>query len=103
MVKMEEYTEEEKRILVFLETCLVDRDGKFQSVKMNKDDWVIAEKFKREFLIDFGRLSSESILSKTYQQFPNTHWVRFSERAWEITHGFRREMAERCVETVKGE
>jgi len=90
----------QQELLVFLETCLVDRGGKVESIRMNKDDFEQIVLWKDCNLIRFGRLFAREALDQTRSRL-NTHWVLFSEEAWSLAHKFRRERAERLMKKVE--
>jgi len=100
--KFDELTKDEKGILLYLETCLVDRRGFIQPVRMNDTDWEIMDEWKSKGLLDFGRRPYKDI--KTYPAGAGgakTHWIKFSAQAWEIAHKCRRERAERHIDTLE--
>ncbi len=85
-------TSDEKSLLLYFETCLVDAYGKADSRRMNKDDFDIAKKWNESGFVTFGRIKSKDIINN------NTHWVRFSEEAWELAHKERRARCGRMLE-----
>lgn len=85
-------THDEKSVLLYAESCLVDSRGLMKSVKMNAEDMNCLKRFKMEGLIDYGRIPFHEINHPTV--FSNTHWVSFSEEAWTLVHNLRRERAE---------
>jgi hypothetical protein len=92
------YTREEKSLVLFFETCLVDGMGRVASAHMNAEDLQIAENLAKEGLIEFGRLNFKTV-SKFHKPRPSfsrqyTHWVRFTDKAWQLTHQWRRERSE---------
>ena len=99
MSREEEFTKDEKSLLLYFETCLVDAYGRVAGACINKKDMEITKKFMALELIEFGRLSFKTIqkfrgnkLSQIY-----THWVRFSDKAWKLAHKWRRERSERMI------
>ena len=95
---MEEYSKDEKGLLLYLEDCLVNKRGKVTAARMNSIDFDIAKGWKEERLIDFQRIPFREIKRDT--PFPETHSVRFTTKAWELAHKFRRERAEIAVDTL---
>ena len=89
---------EEKSLLLYLEDCLVNNSGKVTGAKMNQTDFDIAKKWKEERIIDLQRIPFHDINKN--KSFPETHTVRFSNKAWELAHKFRRERAERVIDTI---
>lgn len=97
-----EFSRDEKSLLLYFETCLVDTyGGKVQGARMNGEDMLIAENFERLGLIKLKRIpfkEFEKLRKKLNLYTPYTHTVRFiSEDAWTLAHKWRRERAERCV------
>jgi len=95
---MTEFTRAEKSLLLYFETCLVDSCGKVISAKMNEDDFKITKKWKEEKFIEFQRIPFNEINKNT--PFPITHTIRFTNKAWELAHQYRRERAERMADTI---
>ena len=89
---------DEENLLLYFETCLVDNRGKVTGRRMNEIDFDIAKKWKKDGFIEFERIPFHDI-DKT-KAIPNTHTVRFSDKAWGIAFKLRRERAERHVKTV---
>lgn len=101
----EEFNVDERNLLLFLETCLVDGYGRVASVHMNAINFDLAEKMQKEGLISFGRLTMKAIrvfnnnhpsISRQY-----THWVRFTDKAWNIVHQLRRQRSDRMIESIE--
>ena len=97
-----EFSQKEKSLLLYFETCLVDTyGGKVQGARMNGEDIEIAKKFEQLGLIKFERIPFREIdrlRKKLDMAIPYTHTVRFiDEDAWTLAHRWRRERAERCV------
>jgi len=95
---MKEYSKNEKSLLLYLETCLVDNRGKVQSAHMNDIDFTITKKWKEEKLIEFRRVPYHEIT--TAGVFPQTHTIKFTDKAWKLAHQFRRERAEIHTDTM---
>jgi hypothetical protein len=91
----------EQNLLMFLETCIVDKFGKVASAHMNSEDFDITEDWTQTGFIKFSRLPFADIDKN--KAFPNTHVVKFSSEAWTLAHQFRRERGERHVETLPKE
>lgn len=92
-------TKDEKSLLLYFESCLVNNRGQVQSVRMNIMDFGIAEKLDHEKLIKFDRIPFKEI-EKQNSLPARTHWVQFTDKAWEIVHKLRRQRAERHVPTI---
>lgn len=99
---LESMTKEERSLLLFLESRVVDQSGLVDTRYMNADDMDIAKRWHTDNFIGFGRLSMKSIddLQKNTIS-KSTHWCEFSEEAWELAHKERRARAERSVKSRK--
>lgn len=82
-------SKDERSLLVFLETELVNHGGKVDARHMNADDMAIARQWCSEGFIKFGRIKLHGITDN------RTHWVEFSDEAWELAHAERRAIYER--------
>lgn len=94
-----EYDKDERSLLLFLETRLVDYQGRVASVHMNAEDFEIVKKWVAEGLISFGRLTFDVVEASKGKPLTlrHTHWVRFSETAWELAHIERKARSERML------
>ena len=97
MSKSKTLTREQRRLLLYLETCLVDGGGRVQGCKLNTEDHEQIDKWIEDGFIRFGRLPFDTIRAGTSTCFPKTHWVRFSEECWPLVARYRRERAERSM------
>lgn len=91
-------TQEEKSLLLFLETCAVDYGGAVVMSHMNDEDFKIAECWHREGFLKFGRICSKDIIEK---QRRLTYWVRLSTVALALAHALRGERMERTWKNRK--
>ena len=96
-----EYTRDEKSLVLYLETCLVDSWGRVAGAHLNAEDIVIAENLTKEGLLQFGRLKFRAI-SKLNKDHPTLsrqyhYWVRFTDKAWGCAGKWRRERSERIL------
>ena len=89
-----QWTKDEKSILLYLETCLVDNYGFAKGLFMNEIDIEISKKWDEEGFIVFKRIPFD-YLEKAGQR--NTHYVRFTPEAWIIAHDLRIKKAERIL------
>lgn len=97
-MNLETMTRDERSLLTFLETCLVDKRGKVRTVHMNQDDMEIAKGWDKKGFIQFKRLPASEVFAEKNQRSPLptfTHWVRFSDKAWALAHQERRARAVR--------
>jgi len=90
---------DEQNLLMYLETCLVDYRGKVTGARMNSIDFDIAKGWIKDKLIEFQRIPFREINKES--PFPVTHTVKFSSKAWEFAQQFRRERAEKSVDTME--
>jgi len=87
--------------LLYLETCLVDGYGRVAAARMNIQDIENIAKFVKLKWIEFGRLYFKAIeklreLGWSGGAYP-TNWVRFTDKAWEMAHIYRRQRSERMI------
>lgn len=88
-------------LLLYFESCLVDNHGLVEGKRMDKKAFKIAKQMASEGFIAFGRRPFDDIKKSVNPGF--THWVRFTEDAWNIAHGLRRRKAERHNKTIVAE
>jgi|TARA_Y100000310_G_scaffold213229_1_gene214132 hypothetical protein len=74
-------------LLLYLETRLVDHSGRVDARHMNREDIECAEKWNSSGFIEFGRIITEHC--NKY----GSHWVTFSDDAWNAAHLERRARA----------
>ncbi len=86
-------TRDEKSILLYAETCLVDGGGLMAGARMNEADIAVLKKFRSCGILDFGRIPFHTIKELVQPAVPFTHWVTFHDRAWELAHALRRQRA----------
>ena len=91
IMKPGKWTRREQSFLMYLESCLVDNYGMMEGVRFNKEEADWASEWTKLRLIEFGRIAYKDIRGG------NTHWVRFSDDAWELAHRFRRERSDRML------
>jgi hypothetical protein len=84
MKTLNDLTKEERSLLLYLETRAVDYGGTVDARHMNQDDFATLDVWKKEKIVDFGRLARECC-TPTRQ-----YWVTFSEEAWALAHEERR-------------
>jgi len=93
-MKYEELDEEDLSLLLFLETCLVDGNGKVDTQYMSEDDFKRAEVMQDAGIIKFGRIKSKSIIDR------KTHFTEFSDEAWAFAHKARRQRSDRMLSKI---
>ena len=82
-------TREERSLILYLESCIVDNGGTIECIRMNEEDFKIAERWHEEGLIQFRPLSFDEIERHSGPR-KATHRVAFSEAAWTAAHHARR-------------
>ena len=87
-------TQNERSLILFFETCVVDQCGEIDSQHINQDDFRIAKRWTREGFINFQRIPFAEIKGN------RTGKVQLSDKAWEAAHKERRARGERHVETI---
>lgn len=90
-------TKDERSMLVYAETCVVDYSGLLEGQRMNRADMEALKKFKAAGLLDYGRIPA-ALLDRSYGK---THWVTFNESAWTLAHQLRRVRAQQISTTRK--
>jgi hypothetical protein len=85
---------DEINLILYLETCLVDRGGYVENIRMNDVDRDIIKCWTKEGFIQFGRVKFYEIKGT------KTHHVQFSDEAWQTAHSCRRIRAERETTTL---
>jgi hypothetical protein len=84
-ISIDSMNKDERSLLLYLETRAVDFGGAVDTRHMNKEDVAIAEKWKKEGFIDWGRIQFKDITQQRGSQ-----WVSFSDAAWREAHRERR-------------
>jgi len=96
-------TRKEQSTLLYLETCIVDGYGRVEGRRMNKDDMDNIKKFlELEIVTEFGRLPMKLVDKLRGHKSVPTHYVRFSDKGWDLAHKFRRERGKRIISSLKG-
>lgn len=93
-------TRDERSLLVYAETCLVDHGGLLTAERLNAADMAALAKFKEAGILDFGRIPAKLLGTlpapgTSGRTLHLTHWVTFHEEAWQLAHALRRARAER--------
>jgi len=91
-MQLHEISKNELSLLLFFETCAVDRGGLVDIRRMNEDDVRIAKNWSAAGFVGFGRVKYDDIKS-TY-----SHWCELSDEAWTIAHQGRRLRCARLTE-----
>jgi len=72
-METKDMSKDERSLLLYLETCIVDYGGQIESRRMNEIDFKNMTKFKVIGLIDYGRLTAEFIISTEGTTHRPTH------------------------------
>ena len=91
-LKLDSMNKSERSLLLYFECASTDYGGKFESRRMNSDDFKIADKWKEIGLIDYGRICHQDIFNHL------NHWVELSDKAWNLAHQERRARNKRLTE-----
>lgn len=83
-MELSQMNRDERSLLIFFETCLVDYTGRVNAARMNAIDEEIAQRWAKEGFIEYGRIASKDHNSQ------GAHWVKFSADAWTAAHQERR-------------
>lgn len=86
-------TKEEEKLLVYLETCLVDGLGYCDPRRINEDDLEVIDRWTKSGFIGFRFVPPE------LRKGTGTHRVTFCDDAWSAAANARRRRAERHTET----
>lgn len=86
-----ELTRDQSSLLLYLETRLVDHDGRVCGEHMNCSDSEQAKDWSDSGYIKYGRIASEDCTRS------GSMWVTFSDEAWKDAHRERRARSERCL------
>jgi len=83
---------DERSLLLYFESCLVNHRGMLEARRMNETDFRIAKEWTARGFVQFQRRPARDIVGSTTVR---THEVHLSEEAWELAHIERRRRAER--------
>lgn len=86
-------SKDEKSLLLFLGTCVVDHGGRVDSRRMNSEDFAIVEQWDEIGFVCYGRVCSADIQASGSKTGSN--WCQLSEKAWALAHEERKARAER--------
>jgi hypothetical protein len=84
-VKTEDLSKDEKSLLLMLECACVDYGGIYQPERLNDADRAILERWKKDGILDHGRVASEFITMN------RRVWVRLSGEAMQAAQELRSE------------
>ena len=90
------FTDEEKSLLLFLETCVCDQWGIVDTRRMNTDDMEIAKKWNDEGFIWYRRLPAKYIIGAELNQ-GQTHRAVLPVKTLDIAYQIRKERSIRVT------
>lgn len=85
-----ELTKNQRSILLYCETCLVDKSGLLEGIRMNTDDLADLKIYQDAGILTFGRIPAALLLIGNAHNPSATHWVRFTDAAWALAGACRR-------------
>jgi hypothetical protein len=91
MKKTETMTRDEKSLLLYFETCAVDKSGRVDMEKMNDVDRANAERWDKLNFVEYGRIVFADIKADSSL----THYCRLSDEAFEAAAQLRAARAKR--------
>lgn len=87
--KREVMTQAQQALLMYLETCMVNKSGRVDSTIINEEERRMIDKWRAEGFVEFGRIVLHGVTGE------GGNWVRLSDDAWADAHAARIERAER--------
>ncbi|WP_322068965.1 hypothetical protein [Paraburkholderia bannensis] len=94
-IDIEALSNAERSVLLYAETCCVDYSGLLEAKRMNSDDLDALRKLQGVGVLTFGRIPGRLLEEVGKYGRRPTHWVTFTDAAWELAHALRRKRAER--------
>ncbi|ERJ35900.1 hypothetical protein L810_1157 [Burkholderia sp. AU4i] len=88
-------TKVERSIILYAESCSVDYGGLLEGMRMNAHDHVALRKFEALGILSFGRVPAKLLGPLSDFGRKPTHWVTFTDDAWQLAHALRRQRAAR--------
>lgn len=83
----------QKNILLYAEHCMVNNGGLLEGSRFRKEDLAALEVLQDKGLLIFGAIPRHMLGKIATMSRAPTHWVTFTENAWEIAHSLRRQAA----------
>lgn len=78
-------------VLLYLETCCVDRDGRVDMRRINGEDKAAIDQMVEDGLITFGRIRAADVTET------GSHSVFLTDEAWKWAHSFRKARADNAM------
>lgn len=92
MKKLSDLSKDERSLLLYLECRAVDNSGVVQTAHMNDEDSAIAQRWKDEGFIRYGRIKFDLITKNG-----ECMWVILSPNAFKLAHEERQARAGRTL------
>lgn len=92
-MNLETMSKEERSLLLYLETCMVDNRGRIDQKKLNNDDRHILEIWDDAGFIKFGKIHLDK-----YMESMGSYWIELSDKAWKLAHQERIARSKRMLE-----
>lgn len=92
MIDISTMTKDEKSIILYAETCIVDKGSLMEGARMNAADHEALKRFQAAGILTYGRILSCCPTPSHFSSQP-THWVRFTDEAWTLATALRRQRA----------
>lgn len=93
IITVENVTKDERSLMLYAETCMVDYGGLLEGVRMNEKDMEALASYKAQGLLDYGRIPHRAMEAMVARAC--TMWVEFTPKGWEFAHALRRAQCER--------
>lgn len=93
------WNKDERSLIVYLETRMVDHSGVVNLAHLNDTDRTTIEGWVARGLIEWGRLTDASIKNSDGRTKIETHWVILSEEALDIAYAERRARIKRGLDS----
>ncbi|WP_323120020.1 hypothetical protein [Burkholderia alba] len=88
-------TKTEHSIILYAESCSVEYGGLLEGMRMNDDDLTALRKFADAGILAFGRVPAKLLGPLSDFGGKPTHWITFTDEAWQLAHALRRQRAAR--------
>lgn len=96
------YPEPEKSTLLYVESCLVDKNGRLEAEKMNDGDFQNLDNLQEEGMLEYERLSTKKQRKLASGGWRPTHQItEFDEALWQRVHMLRKNRWEKAKDEVE--
>ncbi len=97
-MKLADMTKDERSLLLFLETCVVDQGGLVDTRHMNDADQKIVDVWKACGWVDYGRVRFGDLERLQTGKHQMTHWIELTDEMFRLAHEERRARSTRMSE-----